>query len=96
MNKEETIIIDLTIFAMKQIQLAKADRELTGDHDYWTGEMQSMKYLLLHLDKLLGDKKRNDTELPDLVKLFEAADAKRKAQFDFLWARIWEDAIPED
>lgn len=96
MDSKEAVIADLSIFAMKQIQMAKVDRELTGDHDYWTGEMQSMKYLLLHLDKLLGDKKRNDTDLPDLVKFFEEADAKRKAQFEFLWERIWEDAIPED
>lgn len=95
MDRKEVIIADLSIFAMKQIQMAKADRKWTGDQDYWTGEMQSMKYLLLHLDKLLGGKKRNDTDLPDLVKFFEAADAKRKAEFTFLLERIGEEEIPE-
>lgn len=94
MDKKDAIIADLSIYAMKQIQMAKADRELTGDYDYWTGEMQSMKYLLLHLDKLLGNKKRNDTDLPDLVKFFKTADEKRKVQFNFLRERIWEEEIP--
>ncbi|SDI64260.1 hypothetical protein SAMN04487975_1245 [Planococcus glaciei] len=96
MDSKDAIIADLAIYAMKQIQLAKADRVLTGNYDYWTGEMQSMKYLLLHMDKLLAGEKQADPELLNLVKFFEIADKKRKTDFKFLIERIWEEEIPEE
>lgn len=83
MDKKDAVIADLMIYAMKQIQMAKADRDLIGDYVYWTDEIQSMTYLLLHMDKLLGEKKRNDTGLPNPLKFFEKVDRKRKVDFRF-------------
>lgn len=96
MKKSDTVIADIALYAMKQIQMAKHDRELMGNEDYWTGEIMSMKNLLLYMDKLAGNKKKVDRTLPDLIEVFNRVDAKRKENFDFFWERIWEDAEDEE
>jgi hypothetical protein len=66
--------------------LAKRDMELSGDVDYWNGEIMSMKYLLLYIDKLLGKKNENNIQLPDLYEVFDRVDHKRKEKFNLLWS----------
>ena len=95
MKKSDVIVADITLYAMKQIQMAKFDRKVSGDIEYWNGEIMSMKYLLLYIDRLMGKKNKNDTDFPDLKDVFNRIDDKRKENFDVLWSRIWEDDIEE-
>ncbi|WP_033543164.1 hypothetical protein [Planococcus sp. CAU13] len=93
MKKSDAIVADITIYAMKQIQMAKYDLQLTGEEDYWNGEIKAMKYLLLHMDKLVGRKANNDLNMPDLIAVFDRVDEKRKEKFNFFWERIWDNDI---
>jgi hypothetical protein len=95
MKKSDVIVADIIIYAMRQIQMAKVDRKVTGDYEYWSGEIQSMKYLLLYIDRLLGKKKNNERELPDLIGLLDRVDTKRKESFEFFMERIWEEDIED-
>jgi hypothetical protein len=94
-KKSDIIAADISLYAMKQIQMAKFDREATGETDYWDGEIMSMRYLLLHIDKLIGKKETNDRDLPDLKLLFDRVGHKRKDSFIFFWSRIWEDELED-
>jgi hypothetical protein len=96
MKKSDVMVADITIYAMKQIRMAKYDRKLTGETDYWNGEILALKYLLLYLDKLNGKKKENDIDLPHLIELFNRVDPKRKETFEALWENLWEYDLDEE
>ncbi|WP_108669151.1 hypothetical protein [Peribacillus acanthi] len=96
MKKSDVLVADIVIYAMKQIQMAKLDKKLTGDIEYWNGEIMSMKYLLLYIDKLLGKRKTNETTLPELSILFQRVDSNRKERFDYFSSKIWEDELDEE
>ncbi|WP_084242799.1 hypothetical protein [Planomicrobium okeanokoites] len=90
MKKSDALTADIALYAMKQIQMAKHDLELTGEEDYWNGEIKAMKHLLLHMDKLVGKKKKYDRNFPDLIAVFDRVDIQRKAKFEFFWERVWD------
>jgi len=93
MKKSDVMIADIALYAMKNIQMAKVDRELTGEYDYWSGEIMAMQHLLLYCDRLLGKSRKNDIKFPYLISLFvfERVGEKRKEHFDFFWTKIWEE-----
>lgn len=95
MKKSDVIVADIVIYAMKQIQMAKYDRQVTGDFEYWSGEIMSMQHLLLNIDRILGKKKNNNSKFPDLLGVFDRVDNKRKESFDVLWEKIWKEDIEE-
>jgi hypothetical protein len=90
-SDEVDVVADLVIYAMEQIQMAKLERKMTGEIKYWNGEIMSMKYLLLYIDKRLGKKEKSDKNLPDLKSVFDLVDDKRKEKFNSLSNIIWED-----
>jgi hypothetical protein len=91
MKKSDVLAADIIIYALKQIQMAKFDMQLSGEFEYWNGEIMSMKYLLLYIDRRLGKKKKNDLKLPDIYMVFDRVDEKRKEQFEILWEMFWEE-----
>ena len=91
MKKSDVLAADIILYALRQIQMAKYDRQLSGELEYWNGEIMSMKYLLLYIDKRLGKKKKNDLKLQDIYKVFDRVDEKRKEQFEILWSAFWEE-----
>ena len=95
MKKSDVLAADIIIYALKQIQSAEYDKELTGETDYWNGEIMPMKFLLLHIDRLLGKKKENDIKLSTIPTVFERVDKKRKERFDVLWREFWEEDLED-
>lgn len=69
--------------------MGKVDRELTGEYAYWNGEIMAMKFLLLNIDRLLGNKKKSDRKFPHLIALFDHVGDRRKKDFNFFWSEIW-------
>lgn len=93
MKKSDVMVADIIIYALNQIQMARTDQELTGEIEYWNGEIMAMKYLLLYIDKLVGEKKENDVKLPDLKELFNRVNEKRRERFELLSEKVWEEDL---
>lgn len=71
--------------------MAKVDKELTGEVDYWNGEMRALTYLLFYIDNLLGEKNENDCNLPEIKEVLNRVGKRRRKRFEELLEELWED-----
>lgn len=93
MEKSDELIADIVLYGLTQIQKAKTDCNITGDDEYWNGEINSMKYLLIYIDKLLDQQRKMDSNLPNLSEFFERMDEPRKKNFTWLKEETWDGIV---
>lgn len=69
--QERELVTGIIYYSLKKIELAEEEINITGQKDFWNGNIQGYVNLLQHLDRVIGDKAQAEDGLPDVYRYCE-------------------------